>query len=546
MLVSLWNNGDGRTRFGKRFTHDFPSVLALRKPNNPLGLAVMPAHFIPHLDNLALETPGSPARIPPDNFLAAHSFACKIQTGVNPILSDNRRYWPRIFALVYLFIAGIAAWQTIEHTSAATRYFDQICNKASVQNEGAQFVARFNMQHPIIGPFVSPSIKQSLDLPSLRESSHELGTEIPRLAQLVRREAAIAAWWSWLLLSISLIYIVAGVTVYSSFRTRNVLFALTSVSTIFFVVGITAPAMVIYTIPSIPIESGKLAFVLQHEVRSIFSVIAGLFSSGRWIIGGLIVLFSIITPFTKTSLTLISITTKFPSINSKITKFLHSIGKWSMADVFIAAVFLACFALTNQQATRAIPVRGLYYFAGYCLLSMVTTLLLANLNFADENKPPKLGRPFGIAVIGGLFGVVLFFIVVAGIYTFEKHPVPAAPIELDNSRVDLQAHHWQKIPLTVPNSGTLTIELRVTSGNSLDVYLIPADQLSSVEQANGIILPKDLLRASLRAFRAVQARVYNHTGRIDKGEFLIVLQDTTLGILSAPSSGVEVRAYLAP
>jgi paraquat-inducible protein A len=458
---------------------------------------------------------------------------------VIPIPSDNKRNWPRIFALFYLFVAGMAAWQTIEHTSVEMRYVDQILN-----SENAQTLTRLNLQHPIIGLLFSPSIHQYLGLASPQKLSPDLETKIPQLEQSLKQEASIAAWWSWFLVSFSLIYIVAAIFIHGSFRTRNVLFALTSVSTILFVVGIAAPAMIIITRPNIPITSST--FILQHEVRSIFSVITRLFSSGHWVIGILITTFSIITPFAKTSLTLIAITTKSPAINSKITRFLHSIGKWSMADVFVAAVFLACFALTTQQAMKAIPCSGLYYFAGYCLLSMVTTLLLANLNFAHENQPPKLGRPLGIAVIGGLLGVVLFFIVVAGIYTFEKHPVPAAPIELNNSQVNLPAHHWQKIQLAVPQPGTLTIELQVTSGNPLDVSLIPADQLSNVEQANSMIHAGNLIRASLPAFRAVHAKVYTHTGRIDKGEFLIVIQDTSLGIISAPSSDVEVRAYLAP
>jgi paraquat-inducible protein A len=453
--------------------------------------------------------------------------------------SGDERNWPRFFALLYFLIAGVAAWQTIQHTSAATHYFDQILNSAN-----AQSLTRLNLQHPIIGPIISPSIKQYLGLASPRKLSPELGTEIPHLAQSLKREASIAAWWSWFLFSISLIYIVAVIVSHSNLRVRNVLFALTSVSTIFFVVGIAAPAMVIFTIPNVP--SISLSFVLQHEVRSIFSAIVGLFSSGHWIIGGLITLFSIITPFTKTFLTIIAITTKSPSVSSRIARFLHTIGKWSMADVFVAAVFLACFALTTLEATKAIPCRGLYYFAGYCLLSMVTTLLLANLNVTSENEPPKLGKQLGVAVTGGLFGAVLFLIIVAGIYTFEKHPVPAVPTELNNSQVNLQAHHWQKIPLSVPHPGTLSIELRVMLGNPVDVALIPADQLSNVEQANGVIQAGNLLRASLPTFRAVQARIYNHTGQIDKGDFLIVLQDTTLGILSAPASDIKIQAYLKP
>lgn len=457
---------------------------------------------------------------------------------MNDVLSDNKRNWPRIFALFYLLIAGIAAWQTVEHTDAATHYFDQILNDAN-----AQSLTRLNFQHPIIGAFISPSIQQYLGLSSSHKLSPQLETEISHLTQSLKQEASIAAWWSWFLFSLSLIYIVAVITIHSDFRTRSVLFALTSVSTIFFVVGIAAPAMIIVTIPNV--TSISLTFVLQHEMRSIISVIVGLFSSGHWVIGILITTFSIITPFAKTSLTLVAITTKSPSVNLKITKFLHTIGKWAMADVFVAAVFLACFALTSLQATKAIPCRGLYYFAGYCLLSMVTSLLLANLNFTDENKPPKLTKQLGVAVIGGLFWLVLSFIVIAGIYTFEKHPVPAAPVELNNSQLNLPAHHWQKISLSVPQPGTLTIELRITRGNPVDVALIPADQLSNVEQANGVIQAENLLQASVTAFRAAQTRVYTHTGQIDKGDFFLVLQDTTFGILSAPSSDVQIHAYLA-
>jgi hypothetical protein len=459
--------------------------------------------------------------------------------------SGGMRIWPRIFALFYLLMAGGAAWRTVEHTRAEARCFDQIWNKESVQNEGAQFVSRYlKAEHPIIGPFVWPSIKQALDLPSLQESARELGTEIPHLAQLAEREAALAAWWSWLLLSVSLLYLVAAMAVPDSHRTRRVLFALAGVATILFAVGMAAPAMVILTIPSVSVESGKLAFVLQHEIRSILSVIAGLFSSGHWMIGVLLAAFSIVTPLIKTTLTVIATTTASSSLHGKITRFLHAIGKWAMADVFVAAVLLAYFALNSQEATKAIPCPGLYYFVGYCLLSMVTTLLLAKLDFLGEDKPPEPGKKPGFAIIGGLFGGALLLIVAGGIYTFEKYPVPAVPMELNDSQVSLPAHHWHQIPLSVPHAGILSIEVRVTRGNAVNVALIRADQLSKIEQTNGVIDAGNLQRASLPAFKAVQAKVYNRTSQIDKGDFLIVLQDPTRGILSATKSDIEIHAEL--
>jgi hypothetical protein len=453
------------------------------------------------------------------------------------------RIWPRIFALLYLLIAGTAAWRTIEHTRAAGRCFDQICDKDSLQNEGAQLVPRLlKAHHPIIGPFFWPSIQRALDLPSLQVSSRELGPEIAHLAQLMERETALAAWWSWVVLSASLLCIVAAIAASGSLKSRQVLFALTGVSTILFAVGMAAPAMVILTAPSVSVESTKFAFVLQHETRSILSVIAGLFSAGHWIIGGLIAAFSIVTPLIKTSLTVVAGTTASSAVHARISRFLHAVGKWAMADVFVAAVLLACFALNAEEATKAIPCPGLYYFVGYCLLSMVTTWRLANLDFEDKSAAAAQ-RPRA-AVIAGWCGGAILLIAAGGVDMFVKHPVPALPIELNDSQVSLPAHHWQRIAFSVPRAGILSVDVRVTKGNAVNVALIRASQLAGVEQANGSMDAAKLLGASLPAFKAAQTKVFNHADRIEKGDYLMVLQDPTLGILSSSKSEIGIYVEL--
>jgi hypothetical protein len=98
--------------------------------------------------------------------------------------------------------------------------------------------------------------------------------------------------------------------------------------------------------------------------------------------------------------------------------------------------------------------------------------------------------------------------------------------------------------LSVPHAGILSIEVRVTRGNGVNVALIRADQLSKLEQTNGVIDAGNLQRASLPAFKAVQAKVYSRTSQVDKGDFLIVLQDPTRGILSAAKSDIEIHAEL--
>jgi paraquat-inducible protein A len=83
-------------------------------------------------------------------------------------------------------------------------------------------------------------------------------------------------------------------------------------------------------------------------------------------------------------------------LRRRLVRVVDSIGKWSMADVFVVAVFLA-FLATRDQAqanTFMVPVLvqqvevamethltstlgpGFYFFLSYCLLSILWTQLL--------------------------------------------------------------------------------------------------------------------------------------------------------------------------
>ena len=281
-----------------------------------------------------------------------------------------------LLAVLYAVGASLSAWNIIYRTQASTKAIEQILISYNMKNEGSLAIDRFTKEHPILGTLFSSPLKDELELPSHEESARALSSDIAHLLKIVREEASMAAWWSWFLLNLSLFYVVAVIAFERKIPTRAVLFSLTTISLTFFVVGILAPAMVIWTTPSIPMESGKLEFVLQHEVRGIAAIIRELFTSGHWVIGGFLLLFSIITPLTKASLTFFVTASSSKTLNYKIGQFLHTIGKWSMADVFVAAILLALYALKFQEATKSIPCLGLYYFIGYCLLSMTTTELL--------------------------------------------------------------------------------------------------------------------------------------------------------------------------
>jgi len=326
-----------------------------------------------------------------------------------------------LLALLYLGGATLAAWNVIGHTTASTQAIDQILKLHNLQNEASQSLDRFTKTHPLLGTLFSGPVKGALDLPSSEDSAQALHSEVPHLLRKVRLEATEAAWWSWGLLSFSLLYAVAVIAGERSFTTRAVLFALTAISLVCFVIGVLAPAMIIWTAPSIPIDADNLKFVLQHEVRGIGAVIRELFTSGHWVIGGFLFLFSILTPLTKAALTIFVTASRSHALNQKIGEVLHAIGKWSMADVFVAGVLLALFALKSQEATKSIPCLGLYYFIGYCLLSMTTAELLTHSEATDPTRKETGGR-LSRRIIGGVVAGGLCFVAGAGLYTEAEYP----------------------------------------------------------------------------------------------------------------------------
>jgi paraquat-inducible protein A len=353
-----------------------------------------------------------------------------------------------LIALIYAVGAIASAVNIIINTEASTKTIEKILTTYSLKNEGEQAVDRYAEQHPFIGMFFASPVKKELELPSHDESAKALGSDIADLLKTVRLQSRVAAWWSCFLLILSLGYAVTIIAVERSFTARSVLFALTCISVIFFFIGILAPAMVIWTAPSIPMASGNLEFVVQHQVRGIAAIIWELFTGGHFIIGGFLFLFSILTPLTKATLTFFATACQSKELNFKIGQFLHTIGKWSMADVFVAAVLLALYALKFQQATKSVPCLGLYYFIGYCLLSMSTTELLTHSGIVAATASSKSEKKLGRGVISGLFAGLLCFTVLASTYTFQQYTMntrehveaSSSPQKLNNADLVLPVH----------------------------------------------------------------------------------------------------------
>jgi paraquat-inducible protein A len=352
-----------------------------------------------------------------------------------------------LLAVLYAAVAILAATNIIWHGEASTKAIEKILLTYNIKNESEQAIERYGNEHPFLGLF-SGLAKDELELPSHEETTEALGSGIAEDLKAVRHESFIAAWWSWGLLSLSLFYVVSVIALERSFVTRAVIFSLTTVSIFCFVIGILAPAMVIWTAPTIPLESGNLTFVVQHQVRGIAAIIWELLKGGHFIIGGFLLLFSIVTPMTKATLTYCATFCTSKEWNYKIGQFLHTIGKWSMADVFVAAVLLSLYALKFQEATKSIPCLGLYYFIGYCLLSLGTTELLTRSGLVAHTHVEKAPAHIGAGIISGLFVVAISFAVLSSVYTYQQythileqdvHP-SSSPESLNNRDLVLPAH----------------------------------------------------------------------------------------------------------
>jgi len=68
----------------------------------------------------------------------------------------------------------------------------------------------------------------------------------------------------------------------------------------------------------------------------------------------------------------------------RITEF---VGKWSMTDVFVVAILLAFLAAETEQLTDAAVGPGLYFFAGYGILSLLAGHLMVRHEAALVAQP---------------------------------------------------------------------------------------------------------------------------------------------------------------
>lgn len=118
------------------------------------------------------------------------------------------------------------------------------------------------------------------------------------------------------------------------------------------------------------------------KTRSILGTVKDLHDSNNTLVAFLIVTFSVIVPVIKGLLTVGGMLPIGSGYRRRMNWVSSNLSKWSMADVFVIAIFLAYLAAmgiredTGLVSFDASLGRGFYFFLGYCLLSILSAQIL--------------------------------------------------------------------------------------------------------------------------------------------------------------------------
>lgn len=183
---------------------------------------------------------------------------------------------------------------------------------------------------------------------------------------------------------------------------RNVLTLIISLFSIGILIpGLTLPILSVKLDASLKASVGTIESGIFDHSRSILGTISDLHSKDKILVAFLILFFSVLIPIIKSSLVLVCLFINNLNLRKKVATGIGYIAKWSMADVFVIAIFLSYLSSGNEATSNleevkilgmVLPIeiqtnmisslgQGFWYFTGYCLLSIGATSI-----WDEENK----------------------------------------------------------------------------------------------------------------------------------------------------------------
>jgi len=135
---------------------------------------------------------------------------------------------------------------------------------------------------------------------------------------------------------------------------------------------------------------------IYQQTRSIVGSVRRLYEVGSPIPATLILLFSVIVPLGKSALVAWATFLASGGTRLRTLKFVEAIAKWSMADVFVVALFIAYLAAQASQTASGDPNAGppliaftahfgpgFYWFTAYCIFSLASQQYTRRMAVSD-------------------------------------------------------------------------------------------------------------------------------------------------------------------
>jgi len=124
---------------------------------------------------------------------------------------------------------------------------------------------------------------------------------------------------------------------------------------------------------------------IQKTRISILEGVSELYGDGSYVLASLIFVFSVLFPIVKLSLLVVIWLKSFTMRRRRVVlHWLAALGKWSMLDVFLAAVMI--LVIQARGLVRVQPLLGIYLFAAAILASIGLTMLIAHLAEAADDR----------------------------------------------------------------------------------------------------------------------------------------------------------------
>ena len=216
----------------------------------------------------------------------------------------------------------------------------------------------------------------------------ELAEQVSDAVDVAQYHEARATGTGWLLLGFSVAFLAVVIATEEHGRRKEsptIIRHLFGVSSIFLLVGLLAPILTVVAHEQIALL-GRV--VLQYESKGIVTTTHKLFLVANYFLASLLLLFSVVLPVLKILLSIVALELGHSRTRRASVLLIKIIGRWSMTDVFVVAVLLAFLTADTAQLTDATLGPGLYFFAGYGLLSIAAGQMM--IGYEGNSPSPSV------------------------------------------------------------------------------------------------------------------------------------------------------------